>query len=250
MLLITKKSYKKRITTRTTEQFIELSREVHGDRYIYDRTKYDTCNDKVIITCRIHGDFETLAKSHLDGVCCAKCNSDNKSTVDTDEFIRRSRMIHGDEYIYDKTVYTRMRQRVIITCRVHGDFEPLALNHLAGAKCGQCKSRRISKIATEWLNYMGVSSKFREIAIKEFPSRPLDAYDDETNTVYQFHGDYWHGNIKLFNSFEYNSIAKKTMGDLYQSTLEWDQQIRDLGYNLVVMWESDWKKIRKSVDIN
>lgn len=37
------------------------------------------------------------------------------------------------------------------------------------------------------------------------------------------------------------------MGYLYKKTLEREQKIKDLGYNLVVMWESDWNKINKSV---
>jgi hypothetical protein len=34
---------------------------------------------------------------------------------------------------------------------------------------------------------------------------------------------------------------------LYKKTLEKEQQIKNLGYNLVVMWEGDWNKINKSI---
>jgi len=82
----------------------------------------------------------------------------------------------------------------------------------------------------------------------------VDGYCKENNTIYEFHGDYWHGNpknptIKLDDVNQYN---KKTFRELYNQTLLRDQQIRDLGYNLIIMWEFDFedninKKIMKSV---
>jgi len=73
-----------------------------------------------------------------------------------------------------------------------------------------------------------------------------DGYCEATNTIYEFHGDLWHGNPKIFNP-EIISYFGKTYGELYQKTLEREEQIKDLGYNLVVMWEHDWKKINKSI---
>ncbi len=37
-----------------------------------------------------------------------------------------------------------------------------------------------------------------------------------------------------------NPISKKTYGELYDKTLEKEQKIRDIGYNLVVMCEIDY----------
>ena len=254
MLLMRNKRYKKRSSTRTTEDFIKLAREVHGEKYNYDKSVYDTCNDPITITCKTHGDFTTTARIHLDGSECHQCQTDRRSTLDTNTFIERSRSVHGDRYNYDKTIYTRMRGKVIITCRAHGDFEQYACNHIAGRGCRKCFTKNVSKksnIANEWLDYMGIASDSREVTIDDFPRRPFDAFVAETNTVYQFHGDYWHGNIAKYSAETINASNGKTMGELYEATLEWDQQIRDLGYNLVVMWESDWRKMRKQLlDVN
>ena len=75
-----------------------------------------------------------------------------------------------------------------------------------------------------------------------------DGYCKETNTIYEFHGDLWHGNPKLYdkNNISYFGIK---YGELYEKTLEREQLIKDLGYNLVVMWEYDWNKINKSIKI-
>lgn len=60
----------------STEEFIEKAKERHGDKYIYNKTIYDGCDNNVIITCPIkkHGDFEKNAGQHMLGVGCPKCS--------------------------------------------------------------------------------------------------------------------------------------------------------------------------------
>ncbi len=70
-----------------------------------------------------------------------------------------------------------------------------------------------------------------------------DGYCAETNTIYEFHGDYWHGNPEVYESEEWNRSKKRYMGQIYQDTIEREEKIKKLGYNLVVMWEHDWNKI-------
>ncbi len=74
------------------------------------------------------------------------------------------------------------------------------------------------------------------------PNTPYhaDGYCLETNTIYEFYGDYWHGNPKQYNADVVNEVSKKTMGELYQTTLTKEVKLKNLGYNLVVMWESDF----------
>jgi len=68
----------------------------------------------------------------------------------------------------------------------------------------------------------------------------VDGFCKETNTVYEFHGDFWHGNPNRYPpDEEHPMIRGKTYEDLYEKTLLRDQKIRDLGYNLVVKWETD-----------
>lgn len=60
----------------TTESFITRSKLKYGDRYIYDKTIYTTSQNKVTITCRIHGDFDQCARSHYSSAIktsCIKC---------------------------------------------------------------------------------------------------------------------------------------------------------------------------------
>ena len=75
----------------------------------------------------------------------------------------------------------------------------------------------------------------------------VDGYCKETNTVYEFHGDFWHGNPNKFDSEDINPFNCKTFRQLYQETLKRDQKIKKLGYNLVVKWETDLEEYN---DIN
>lgn len=58
---------------RTTDQFIEAARSVHGDKYEYGRASYKTARDKVWITCDKHGDFLQTPLDHVAGCGCPKC---------------------------------------------------------------------------------------------------------------------------------------------------------------------------------
>ena len=139
---------------RTTEEFIELARQVHGDKYDYSKTVYVNKRSKVIITCPIHGDFEQNAHDHINGRGCPKCgklSSSSSRTMERNEFIKKSNEIHDNKYDYSKTVYTKANDKVIITCPIHGDFEQRASHHLNGRGCPYCgintrsKKRKLKK---------------------------------------------------------------------------------------------------------
>ena len=67
----------------------------------------------------------------------------------------------------------------------------------------------------------------------------VDGYCRENNTVYEYHGDYWHGNPSIFNPDDINEVTKKSFGELYQKTVERDDKIRQTGYTLIVKWETE-----------
>ncbi len=102
----------------------------------------------------------------------------------------------------------------------------------------------ISNISTQWLNQIREEQNIT--IIPEFTFNPnnkrhkADGYCAETNTIYEFHGDYWHGNPKIYEPDYINEVNDKTMGELYQRTTERENEIISLGYSLIVMWESDF----------
>ena len=120
----------------TQEQFIERSKEVHGDTYGYSKVEYVNSHTLVNITCRTHGDFPQQAGSHLSGSGCPTCAGNIRRTAE--EFIERAREVHSDTYDYSKVEYVNSHTRVTITCRAHGDFTSIPANHLSGSGCETC----------------------------------------------------------------------------------------------------------------
>lgn len=104
-----------------------------------------------------------------------------------DEYIYRAKEVHGDTYIYEKTMYVRSNVRVSITCRIHGDFEQFPMHHLKGHGCFLCgmkttSTKRISSSGASFIdrsknvhgdaydysivNYISAKSKVEIICIK------------------------------------------------------------------------------------
>jgi len=120
----------------STEQVIEDFRKVHGDRYTYENMKYERSSEKVIITCKEHGDFLQTPHKHKQGKGCPKCSKNYRYS--SDEIIVECIKIHKDRYLYDKVRYKNAHEPIIITCKEHGDFLQTTNNHLKGKGCPKC----------------------------------------------------------------------------------------------------------------
>lgn len=63
-------------------------------------------------------------------------NKNNKSN--TEEFIVKARLKHGDKYDYSKTEYVASRVKIKIICPIHGEFEQTPESHLKPMGCFKC----------------------------------------------------------------------------------------------------------------
>lgn len=78
-----------------------------------------------------------------------------------------------------------------------------------------------------------------EVNIPGTPFR-VDGYCSETKTVYEFLGDFWHGNPDLYNKDKINSKVGKKFQVLFEETFERLQQIAKLGFRVFYVWEKDF----------
>jgi len=117
-------------------------------------------------------------------------------------------------------------------------------NRLSGRGCPSCARGNVSRVSQEWLDSLSIPKKNREVYIKTLGLR-VDGYDPETNTVYEFLGDFWHGNLNVFDSREINSVVKKSYGLLNAETMNRLSLLEKSGYNVVYIWESDYHCLRK-----
>ena len=60
-------------------------------------------------------------------------------------FMKKANLVHNNKYSYSKAVYTESRNKISITCPVHGEFKQLAADHLNGKGCRSCGNEVISK---------------------------------------------------------------------------------------------------------
>jgi hypothetical protein len=58
--------------------------------------------------------------------------------ITTEDFIRRSKIVHGDIYDYSKSIYIGSSKKLEIVCRKHGSFWQSPGNHYSGKGCNKC----------------------------------------------------------------------------------------------------------------
>lgn len=121
--------------------FIEKANKVHNNFYDYSKAIYNGATNKIKIICSVHGDFEQRVSDHLSGNGCNKCGIMRQSEgarSSTTKFILKSFETHGDIYDYSKVEYIGSKNKVIIGCRQHGDFEQIPGRHIEGGGCPRC----------------------------------------------------------------------------------------------------------------
>jgi hypothetical protein len=226
----------------TLDMFIKKANLIHNNVYSYNETIYKKSDEKIKIGCKIHGIFTQNPAAHLMGQGCPKCAGLYKTT---ENCIEEFNTIHKFLYDYSKVKYLGALNKVKIICKKHGEFEQTPANHLCGKGCSKC-CNNISKQEISFLNYIGVSE--RNIKIKEWKRKPVDGYDPKTNTIYEFLGDYWHGNPVKFKSTNLNNHTKKTFGELYEKTFFNLNRLKSFGYTVKYIWENDWDRFKKGID--
>jgi Zn finger protein HypA/HybF involved in hydrogenase expression len=225
-----------------TEEFIKKANKVHGEKYSYNKVVYIGNYKKVIIVCQEHGEFEQTPHNHLVGKGCQKCGG--TTNMDKESFIIKANKIHNGKYSYENVVYTNNRIKITITCHKHGGFKQSPSNHLAGNGCPKCLN---TYKQNKWLDSLGIPDDplHREVTIHIGEKRfKADGYDPETKTVYEFNGDSWHGNPKLYKPTDINPKNKITYGALYDNTILKEKILIEAGYTIKSIWESDWNKLQ------
>jgi len=227
-------SIKKNIT-----QFITEASKKHNNFYNYDLFEYKGAHIKGIIICPNHGQFMQNPHNHLNGNGCPTCAGNKLSNKE--DFINKASIIHKNKYIYNKFVYINRSTKSIIICKDHGEFEQTPKNHLKGQGCPKC-TYHISKQEIMWLDLLGIPEEYRHSSIIiNNKSYQVDAFDYINKIIYEFYGDYWHGNINKYNPDKFNERAHKTYGELYNNTIKREMIFKNAGYTVISIWENDWK---------
>lgn len=208
---------------------------------------YINNNTLVPVICSTHGIFYIRYRHAISDIGCSRCGDSRSATkrkmLDA-ELYSKLQLVHGGRYDYSKLKYTNMNSKVIIGCAFHGDFIQLLNKHLyRGDGCPFCSSHlKISKKALTWLYYIANTENITLIPEFKIPSTKLslDGFCIENNTAYEFYGDYFHGNPDC-------ELKEFASDNAYTRTIEREERIKKFGYNLMIIWESDFNKLLKNI---
>jgi hypothetical protein len=123
---------------KTTAQFIDEAKKVHGEKFDYSKVNYKNNATKVEIVCPTHGSFSQLPTGHLQGNGCPKCIKPSTRRLSKSAFIERARATHGNKYDYSLVEYTGQYNNVRIICPTHGEFSQTPKIHFTVSGCGKC----------------------------------------------------------------------------------------------------------------
>lgn len=154
-------------------------------------------------------------------------------------------------YFDNDAGYKRLRN---IKCNKHSTFYDSRISTKKVGQCPECfteynleKLKRaqvaawssqssgsfVSKSETKWLDELSV--KDRQVWLKDVNYK-VDGFDPDTNTVYLYHGRFWHGCPDTYDPEIIHPVVKLPMKDLYEKTIMYENKIKDAGYNLIVKW--------------
>ena len=122
---------------KTKEDFLGISKEVHGDYYDYSSVDFVNMKTPVKIICPKHGEFYQKPSYHIHGNGCPKCGDERTSNAHRktkEEFIEKAREVHGDKYDYSKVNYINSKTKVEIVCPIHGGFWQTPNMHISKQK--------------------------------------------------------------------------------------------------------------------
>lgn len=135
-----KKSCVKKALTKSKDAFIDKCKKKHNNLYTYEKTVYIKNDISITITCPIHGDFEQVANSHLQGNGCKKCAIEvgsEKRKVGKTYILNKFLEKHGDFYLYDLKDDIKTTDYIKIICPVHGEFNQKVIKHYIHG-CNSC----------------------------------------------------------------------------------------------------------------
>jgi hypothetical protein len=212
------------------EEFIRRSRNVHGDRYEYPEN-YKGNGHPIKIICPEHGEFRQTPSYHWAGGTCPKCGNKRKGAPwGFSEFLIRAKETHGERYGYDKSTFTRMRDKIKIICPVHGEFWQVCQMHVYGQGCPACGNNlsKGEKEIADWLSEQGFSIESRNRSI--LPSdKELDIYLPDHKLAIEYNGLYWHSSRASDDTaFNRNRHFEKM------------KECSSLGIRLLQFWDIEW----------
>jgi superfamily II DNA or RNA helicase len=195
----------------TKEQFVKISKEVHGNKFSYPG-KYINAHTKTEIFCKkCKKVFLQSPSDHSRGKGCPYCVGRYKGK---EKFIEEAMKIHGDIYEYHKYKYINVTTKSIIICKEHKiEFLQSPNVHLKGHGCPKCAGnyRLTPEEAKEELLKIHNNKYYYPNILKEFKNNKSKITIDCPDHNYTF--------IQMYANHQQGAGCPKCVG-LYRRTIK------------------------------
>jgi hypothetical protein len=194
-------------------EFVEKSKIIHGDKYDYSLSVYNGNKSIIDIVCKDHGSFRQIVNYHLSGCGCPQCGGTIQLTLN--EFVGRSKKIHGDRYLYDKVVYLNNQTKVEIFCKRHNlYFLQSPDSHFRGSGCPSCNESKGEKLIAKYLDNKKIKyhREYKFDDCKNINLLKFDFYLPEHNLCIEYDGRQHFESMDIFGGaieFEKRKINDK-----------------------------------------
>ena len=180
---------------KTTIEWIEQAKKVHGNKYDYSKTIYKSWKEKVCVICPEHGEWWVEPASHLQGYGCPRCSNSSVGLSLKErekKFIEKALLFYGSKYDYSKVNYNGKRNKVCIICPEHGEFWQTPERHLKGNGCPKCSLKnKKNKINTKNVKLFLENAK--GIYNDEYDYSKINYINNHTDIciICPEHGEFW-----------------------------------------------------------
>lgn len=226
------------------EEYIKRAKEIHGNKYSYNKNGFKNIMTKIEIVCPTHGSFYQTLNAHINNKQgCQKCYNESKIgkyKLTTEEFIKKAKEIHGDKYDYSNTVYNGMKKKTNIVCPKHGEFWQVAYDHLRGFNCEKCKYENNTDTKEQFI------LKARQIHGWKYDYSKVEYVNNHTKVciICSEHGEFW---IEPSHHLMYMGCPKCSI-----KRLEKEVENSFIENNINYVWQANYKMFewlgRQSLD--
>lgn len=215
----------------TTEEFIEKSKKIHGEKYTYNKTKYKNYDTKVSICCPKHGMFYQVPSSHLRGNGCPKCSKEKQKKT-KEQFIIQAQEIHGDNYDYSNIFYIDTKTKIKIKCKkCNNIFNQSPGQHLKGCGCPNCAREKTKNAVTytqeEWV------LKANNRHNNQYDYSKVEYINSGTKVciICPEHGEFWQRPASHLHGNGCSKCAKKKQGPKRKTLQEFINKAQEIHNN-------------------
>ena len=177
------------------EDFRKECKSVHRDLYDYSMSHYENNELEIEIICPKHGSFWQKPRIHLHQKSgCPSCSRERLGKMlssTTDEFIHKSKLVHGDKYDYSRVVYVDGNHKVEIVCPKHGSFFQVARTHMRRSGCPKCRMSKGELAIMKYLINAGKPYIYQHSLCKSpfGGTMRVDFFLSKENAVIEFDGE-------------------------------------------------------------